>query len=126
MSRYRFTRYVNFSEMAEGIVIEIDSLKKAIRKAVLLCNEPNTVLVLDADRIEELEAKCKREFDIATGYHKRWLKAERKYEALVDNIMEYLDVDAVEWATESGDPPVDIVDFANSIRALLENNDGTR
>ena len=56
MSRYRFTRYVNFAAMAEGIVVEADRLRKAIRKAVLLCDEPDTVLVLDADRIEELES----------------------------------------------------------------------
>jgi hypothetical protein len=63
MSEYRFTRYVNGEERAEGICIKRKSnLKDAVRAAVDLVyadERPVTVLVLDDKRIAELEAEVK-------------------------------------------------------------------
>ena len=67
MSEYRFTRYVNGEERAEGICIKRKSnLKDAVRAAVDLVyadERPVTVLVLDDKRIAELEAERRNLLD---------------------------------------------------------------
>lgn len=109
----------------------IEELEEALHYANGCCDLAMKHRDMAESRIEALEQALHDEkqatksviFNYKTmlGNEERQSKQlQRKHEALVDNIMEYLDVDAVEWATATGDPPVDIVDFANSIRALLE------
>jgi hypothetical protein len=68
---------------------------------------------LSVDMIESLQAQCKTEFDIATGYHRKWQKAEsqlaesrrREKEAVIDLIAvahKYGDCEFCKWADERG------------------------
>lgn len=56
MVEYTFRRYVNGTEMAEGVKItQAETLDEAIRKAVAMCTVRGTVLFLENARAEAAE-----------------------------------------------------------------------
>jgi hypothetical protein len=68
MKPFKFTRYVDGQEMAEGVVIEREeALEAAIKKAVSLCPQRlNTVLVYVPEEVEPFEWTA-RELELIDG-----------------------------------------------------------
>jgi hypothetical protein len=88
---FRFVRYVDGQEMAEGIVIELaPTLEMAIKKALRLCpKRANTVLVyvppnrewtgLAREDIEQLAAKHLKVFTQFEGAGDVWYEGEQEF-----------------------------------------------
>lgn len=76
-----------FDENADNPCVRV--ISKQVR---VFPNE--SILLIETSAYQALEKKCKEEFDIATGYHKRWQAAEEKLhvaEQRIKELEEFLD-----------------------------------
>ena len=78
----------------QGDVHVLVDLENTVRPAT-------RIEIILADRLEAAEAETKTEFDIATGYHRKWQKAESTIRAMKPYIRHKESCRSNYWLSES-------------------------